>query len=115
VPERPIPTLSQAVLLIVAALGLTYGSFAYQRPGQWLNLDGGVCQQGQQSQCYIPTRNGGFPVAYVVNRVTFTVYSGPSADFQFLLGPFVLDLLFYCIILWGGFLIFRNSFLHNRE
>jgi hypothetical protein len=111
--EHPYPSLSQAVLLLIAAMGLTYASFIYQRPGQWLNLDGEVCQQGQQGLCYIPTRNAGFPLAYVVNRVAIAGYSGPGSDFDFVLGSFVMDIVFYCAVLWGGSLIVRNSMRNN--
>ena len=98
-----IAPLAVALLL---GISLTLASFAYQRMGPARASYGNAGCETQPETCTNGQMLGdllgaGFPLQYVVDNVSTSVwYSlGIEDDFKFL--PFLLDLLFYTLPVYG--------------
>jgi hypothetical protein len=97
-------TIVSTVVLILA-LGLTRLSFAYQGYEQ-VNA-GNLCGVDQDEPCIVSVRTAGWPLPYMVDQLG-TSAMGVLGFEDFLIVTFLLDLLFYALLLGGiGLLLSR--------
>jgi hypothetical protein len=88
--------LIRILIVALAALTLTCGSFRYQRRGPELVVVGNLCGPKMDEFCYSPVLKGGFPLAYIYDSPGVSVEGKLSlGEDKFRGGRFVLDVLIY--------------------
>jgi len=106
-----LPSLRSIVgltALLILALGLTQLSFAYRGIEQ-VNA-GNLCGAHQDGPCIVPVKNAGFPLHYMVDQLGTSAMGVLGAE-DFLIVPFLTDLLFYAMVIGGiWFLVGRQHF-----
>lgn len=94
---------NSAIPIVLAGLGLTILSFAYQSLGPEFNLSGTECRVIRE--CFDPVRGGGFPVQYVIDIPGITYWDVLGFEDEFRPLAFVADVCFYICLLtlfrWG--------------
>jgi hypothetical protein len=94
-----------STVVLIFALGLTRLSFAYQGYQQ-VNA-GNLCGVHQDEPCMVRLSTAGLPLRYMVDQLG-TSAMGVLGFEDLLIVPFVLDVLFYALILGGmGWLLSR--------
>jgi len=89
-------------------MGLTILSFAYQ--GHEEVNAGNICGVHQDESCIVSVKNAGFPLRYLIDQLG-TSAMGVLGFEDFLIIPFLLDLLFYTLVIGGvWFLVGRKHF-----
>lgn len=95
-------------VVLILALGLTQLLFAYQGTEQ-VNA-GNLCGVHQDQPCIVTVKNAGFPFRYMVDQLG-TSAMGMLGSEDFLIVPFLLDFLFFALVIGGvWFLVGRKHF-----
>jgi hypothetical protein len=101
-------TIIGSTVVLILALGLTQLSFFFQDYEQ-LYL-GNNCGPQQDQPCIVSAKDAGFPVHYMADQLG-TSAMGVLGLEDFLIVPFLLDLLLYALVVGGmWFLVGRKYF-----
>lgn len=95
--------LFRVIKLISLSIIFTAVSFTFQRFGPEVGVYGNVCGPSEDQLCLRPKFNGGFPLGYVFDNPATSVRDQltPFVEDDFRILPFLLDVLFYGVVLYS--------------
>ena len=83
------------ILILIISITITMLTFSYQRFGPEIGYLGADCKP----DCAILILNAGWPLPYVFDSMGVSVINQLHLEDQFRPVPFILDILFYAVVL----------------
>jgi hypothetical protein len=102
------------VILTVVSISFVLASYTYQQKGPEIGVYGNACVDQPNGLCKGPILGAGFPFQYVIDNLGTSVREQLGMEDNFRLIPFLLDILFYNIIFYGGIKLARY-YSHSRK
>ena len=103
------------IITTVIGLALTCASFACQRMGPEIGVYGNMCEDQPHGFCYGKLLGAGLPMQYVIDEPGVSVMYKLSMEDDFRIVPFLLDVLFYSAIIYGGIRLIRYYRLREQN
>lgn len=103
-----IKRTKRVLIFLLLAIMFTLASFAIQRYGPEVGTYGNVCGPTGDQACTHVLLNAGFPLGYIFDNPSISVRDQlmPIIEDEFRIIPFLLDTVFYAVILsllWLGY------------
>ena len=101
---------------LLVGICITFASFAYQKMGPGMDSYGNAGCEVQPNSCVDGQMPGkvlgaGFPLQYVLDNTQTSVWYSIGFEDHFKLLPFVMDVLFYTVLMYGIIELTQN---HKR-
>ena len=103
------------IITIVIGFAITCASFAYQQMGPEIGVYGNMCDDQPHGYCYGRLLGAGLPMQYVLDQPGVSVMYELGVEDNFRIVPFLLDVLFYSAMIYGGIGIIRRYRLHKHN
>jgi hypothetical protein len=108
------------VISLFFGISITFASFAYQKMGSEMDSYGNAGCEVQLNSCIDGQMMGkvlgaGFPLQYVLDNIHTSVWYSIGLEDNFKILPFLMDVLFYTVIIYGSIKFTQSYKRHSKK